>query len=365
MTATLLTVVGTRPNFVKVAPVLHAAARLGSLRCLVLHTGQHYDRELSDVFFEQLGMTRPDHHLETGSGTHGEQTAAVVVGVERVLLAERPDAVLVAGDVNSTMAAALAAVKLGIPVIHLEAGLRSHDWTMPEEVNRVVTDRVADLLLAPSADAVDNLRAEAIPHDRISLVGNTMIDSLLSLLETARATGTRDRMGLSDGGYVLVTLHRPSLVDQTVPLLQTLDVLAEIGRRTPVVLPVHPRTQARLDAAGYKPPAGLRLLEPLGYLEFIDLQAAAQLVVTDSGGIQEEASVLGVPCLTYRETTERPITVHLGTNRVIGTSPDALHRSCLEILSNGQPRRGSQIPLWDGNAGARSAEAIATFLTRL
>ena len=354
----ILAVVGARPNFVKMAPVVRA---LGE-RAQVLHTGQHYDHALSGSFLEQLGMPQPAFHLGVGSGSHAAQTAAVMVGVEEVLTDNEVDLLLVAGDVNSTMAAALAAVKLHVPVAHLEAGLRSGDWTMPEEVNRVVTDRVSDLLLCPSHDAPANLALEGIQGDHVVVVGNTMIDSLLRLLPVARERGALERLELAERGYVLATLHRPALVDDPAKLLPTLDALAAAAGDLPVVLPLHPRTRSRLEAAGYAAPAGLRLLEPLEYLDFIALEAGAAAVVTDSGGLQEETSALGVPCLTYRTTTERPVTCELGTNRLIGVDPDALRDALADVLASPPPAR-EPIPLWDGRAGERCAQAIESFVS--
>jgi UDP-N-acetylglucosamine 2-epimerase (non-hydrolysing) len=358
----VLIVVGARPNFVKVAPVVHAARELGAFDVPMIHTGQHYDAALSELPLQQLGMPRPDHHLEVGSGTHAEQTAAVMVGVERTLRDSRPDAILVAGDVNSTMGAAIAASKLGVRVIHLEAGLRSRDWSMPEEINRVITDRISDLLLCPSVDAVENLSEEGIAGDHVVVVGNTMIDSLATLLKAAQAESAVERLGLQPRRFVLVTLHRPSLVDDDELLARTLAVLAEVAGSLPVVMPVHPRTRNRLDRAGYLPPEGLLLMEPLGYLDFIGLESAARLVITDSGGVQEETSVLGVPCLTYRTTTERPITVSLGTNQLVGLEPDRLKMACRSVLVEPFPQAAPQIPLWDGNAGIRVVEEVATVL---
>jgi UDP-N-acetylglucosamine 2-epimerase (non-hydrolysing) len=358
----VLIVVGARPNFVKVAPVVHAARETGAFDVPIVHTGQHYDAALSELPLRELGMPTPDHHLEVGSGTHAEQTAAVMVGIERTLQAAPADAILVAGDVNSTMGAAIAASKLGVPVIHLEAGLRSGDWSMPEEINRVVTDRISDLLLCPSPDAAENLRGEGIDADRIAVVGNTMIDSLATLLEAAQAGGAVGRLGLDAGGFALVTLHRPSLVDDDELLARTLNVLGEVAESLPVLMPVHPRTRHRLDQAGYVAPEGLRLTEPLGYLDFIALESAARLVITDSGGVQEETSVLGVPCLTYRTTTERPITISEGTNRLVGLDPDQLQMACKSALVDTFPHSAPQIPLWDGNARFRVVDEVATFL---
>lgn len=358
----LLVVVGARPNFVKVAPVLTALAAVDAIRTRVLHTGQHYDRRMSGAFLDQLHFPEPDFNLGVGSGTHAEQTAAVLVGVERVLTEAAIDAVLVPGDVNSTLAAALAAAKLGRLVIHLESGLRSRDWTMPEEINRVLTDRLSDLLLCHSPEAVDNLRAEGIDEGRIAVVGNTMIDSLFALLPAARETGAVAGRGLQAGGYVLTTLHRPALVDDPVRLAEVLDALGAVAEKLPVIFPLHPRTKARLDDHGAAVPAGIRLLPPLEYLEFIDLEDSARLVITDSGGVQEETSALGVPCVTYRTTTERPVTVSLGTNELVGLDPEALRECCLARLAEPAKRVECSIPLWDGRAGERAAAAIATVM---
>ncbi len=360
----VLLVVGARPNFVKVAPVAHALRRRGEVETALLHTGQHYDRNLSDVFLDQLDLPPPDFHLGVGSGSHAEQTAGVLTGTECVLREHPFDAVLVAGDVNSTLAAALAAAKLGVAVIHLEAGLRSGDWSMPEEINRVLTDRLSDLLLCPSADVVGNLVAEGIPGDRIEVIGNTMIDSLFRLEHAATERRAVERLGLEPGKFVLVTLHRPMLVDDMELLSATLDVLGSVDKSLRVVFPVHPRTHATLD--GRRPLAcSIELLAPLDYLDFICLTRAARLVVTDSGGVQEETSALGVPCLTYRTSTERPITVAAGTNRLVGLDPGALRHACEEALSDPFPLEKPALPLWDGAAGDRAARAISRFLRGL
>lgn len=358
----LLVVIATRPNFVKVAPVWRALADAGVDRRL-LHTGQHYDHALSASLLKQLELPEPDVALGVGSGTHAEQTAGVLVGVERVLLETEHSGVLVAGDVNSTLAAALAACKIGVPVIHLEAGLRSGDWTMPEEVNRVLCDRLANLLLCPSEDAVGILAAEGVDQDRIVLVGNTMIDSLLHRAEPHHADSVRERFGVTDGGYVLATLHRPTVVDDPVRLVLAMEALEAISRRMPVLFPAHPRTLARLTATGWSPCETFRLLEPLTYTDFIGLEAGARVVITDSGGVQEETSALGVACLTYRTTTERPITIELGTNTLVGLDPDALLAAALEELDQPPRARQRPIPMWDGKAGPRAAAAIQRFLT--
>jgi UDP-N-acetylglucosamine 2-epimerase (non-hydrolysing) len=359
----VLAVVGARPNFVKAAPVIAALQVSGKAEVRLLHTGQHYDRALSGGFIERLGMREPDANLGVGSGTHAEQTAGVLTGVESDLLAHPADLVLVAGDVNSTMAAALAGSKLHVPVAHIESGLRSRDWGMPEEVNRVVTDRVSDLLLCTSADAVENLAAEGIAGDGVQLVGNTMIDSLLRLLEDVNRPVVLARNAVKSRGFVLVTLHRPALVDDPELLGPTMEVLAGIADSLPVVFPVHPRTRTRLEGTGFAGWGKVMLTPPLDYDEFIALEAEARLVITDSGGLQEETSVLGVPCLTYRSTTERPITVELGTNELIGVDPAALQEAAQRLLAADFPAEAPEIPLWDGQAGPRAAAAVEAFLS--
>jgi UDP-N-acetylglucosamine 2-epimerase (non-hydrolysing) len=354
----ILCVVGARPNFVKVAPVFHALNARPDVRARLLHTGQHYDHVLSDTFVEQLGLPTPAFHLGVGSGSHAEQTGAVMVGVERILKTETCDLILVPGDVNSTIAAALAAAKVGVPIAHLESGLRSRDWTMPEEINRVVTDRVSDLLLCHCDEAVENLAAEGITGDAVALVGNTLIDSLFRLQPAADATDALGRHAVERGRYVLVTLHRPALVDDDAALLAVLDVLARLAERRPVLFPVHPRTQARLTGLSRPEAAMLRLVDPLDYLEFIALEAGADLVITDSGGVQEETSALGVPCLTYRTTTERPVTMRLGTNQLVGLDPEALLTAATQVLDGGHAAPSEPIPLWDGHAGERAAHAL-------
>jgi UDP-N-acetylglucosamine 2-epimerase (non-hydrolysing) len=358
----IMCVVGARPNFVKMAPVVHALRAEPGVKVRICNTGQHYDRALAGSFIEHLDMPRPDHDLGVGSGTHARQTAAVLVGIEDLLLAQRPDAVVVAGDVNSTMGATLAAAKLGIPIVHLESGLRSGDWTMPEEINRVVTDRVSDLLLCHCSEAVDNLSAEGIAPEKVRLVGNTMIDSLFKLLPAARRGDALARHGLEPAGYILVTLHRPALVDDPEQLAAVAEVLAGFADHLPVVFPLHPRTRPRLHAAAPDALARLRVVEPLEYLDFIALQASARLVVTDSGGVQEETSALGIPCLTYRDNTERAITCELGTNRLVGLDPAELARAGAEELARTPLTAAHPIPMWDGRAGERAAEAILRFV---
>jgi len=336
----------------KAAPVLRALEARG-IEALLVHTGQHYDAEMSDVFLDQLGLPRPDVFLGVGSGTHAEQTARALVGVEGVLLDYRPALVVVPGDVNSTLAGALAAVKLQIPVAHLEAGLRSYDSAMPEEHNRVLTDHLASLLLVHSAGAIDNLAAEGIAGEHVRFVGNTMIDSLLAHVEAARAQEPWLRVGLEAGGYGLLTLHRPALVDDPELLRETAAALVELARHAPLVFPVHPRTRERLGSLELP---GVHLTAPLSYLDFLGLEAGAQFVLTDSGGVQEETSALGVPCFTLRDTTERPVTVELGTNTLLGLRPDRITE--IPALLR-MPRAVSEIPLWDGHAGERCADAVA------
>jgi len=348
----LLHVVGARPNFPKLAPV-HRAGKKAGLVQVVVHTGQHYDDALSNGFFRDLGITLPDVNLAVGSDTHAAQTARIMERLEPVLVDKRPDWVVVYGDVNSTMAAALVASKRGIRVAHVEAGLRSFDRTMPEEVNRIVTDRLADLLLTPSRDADAQLRSEGEPDDEIEFVGNVMIDSLLYALPAARATGFREKIGVN-GSAVVVTLHRPSNVDDAERLRVIASVLSEIALEREVVFPAHPRTQLRLKDAGLRMDR-VRMLEPVGYLEMLDLVDHAFAVITDSGGLQEETTVLGIPCLTVRPNTERPITITEGTNRLVPHPADLLM-----ALRNVSARSMAPRPEgWDGHAGERVIAALA------
>lgn len=357
----VLVVVGARPNFVKVAPVLHAL-RETSVEPRLLHTGQHYDYELCESFLELLDFPQPDFELGVGSASHAKQTADVMVGCEEVLRNDRFDAILVPGDVNSTLGASLAAAKEGCPVIHLEAGLRSRDWSMPEEINRVVTDRLSSLLLCHCDEAVRNLAAEGITSETVQMVGNTMIDSLLRLRDDERAQRTLERFSLEARRYVLVTLHRPSTVDHAQRLREVMEVLAELTLQIPVVFPVHPRTRANIERIKIRVPERLRLLESLDYLRFIDLESQARLVITDSGGVQEETSALFVPCITYRTTTERPVTISLGTNELVGVAPVELRAACARNLNGGARVPPGQIPLWDGEAGTRAAASIEAFV---
>jgi UDP-N-acetylglucosamine 2-epimerase (non-hydrolysing) len=358
-------VVGARPNFVKVAPVyqaLKAHAPQHDLR--LIHTGQHYDHELSDAFVADLSLPKPDAFLAVGSGTHGEQTARALVEVERLLIDSRPALVVVAGDVNSTLAAALAAAKLHIPIAHIEAGLRSFDLSMPEEHNRKLTDHLSAVLLTHSPSAVVNLEREGIAHDWVHLVGNTMVDSLLAHLDAARERRPWEKLGLEGGAYGLVTLHRAELVDDEDRLKPTVSKLLNLAEAFPLVFPVHPRTRERLEVFGLGErlqSGGITVVEPLGYLDFLGLESAARFVLTDSGGVQEETSALGVPCFTLRDSTERPITMDLGTNVLLGLSPERITGipPALEVARPPEP-----IPLWDGRAGRRAAEALVAFLER-
>jgi UDP-N-acetylglucosamine 2-epimerase (non-hydrolysing) len=360
----ILHVVGARPNFMKIAPVMRACARAGFAEQKLVHTGQHYDVSMSDVFFTDLGMPVPDIHLGVGSGSHAEQTAKVMVGFEKVCLDERPDLVVVAGDVNSTMACALDCAKLRIPCAHVEAGLRSFDLDMPEEVNRIVTDRLCEILLTPSADGDENLRREGTPEERIFLVGNVMIDTLRQHLPRARATGSTGRLGVEPGGYAVLTLHRPSNVDVPEVLGGLLGAIDTIQRELPVVFPIHPRTRKRFEDFGFQAQVaamtGLRLCEPLGYLEFLGLMSQAKLVLTDSGGLQEETTALGIPCLTLRENTERPVTISEGTNTLVGVDPERIVAEARAVLAG--RGKGGRIPaLWDGKASERVAEVFRTW----
>jgi UDP-N-acetylglucosamine 2-epimerase (non-hydrolysing) len=351
-------IAGARPNFMKIAPIVEAiresAGRGSGLGFRLVHTGQHYDQAMSGSFFEQLGIPEPDEKLETGSGTQAEQTGKIMVAYERAVLRARPDLCLVVGDVNSTMACAIVARKLGVPVAHVEAGIRSGDWSMPEEVNRVVTDSISNWFFTTSESAGVNLRAAGVGEDRIFFVGNTMIDTLLRQLPRVRpAEGFGDLPGR---GYWVVTLHRPANVDDPAKLVVLLRTIASSAGGLPVIFPVHPRTAKILEASGESFP-GIRQVDPLGYLEFIHLVRGAVAVVTDSGGITEEATVLGIPCLTLRDSTERPETVTVGTNELIGTDPAAVPPAMCRVLS-GEWKKGTVPENWDGKAAERIVEIL-------
>ena len=346
----------------KIAPVIEEMRRRASkIEPLLVHTGQHYDDAMSDSFFEDLESPRPDINLGVGSASHAEQTARIMIAFEKVLQQQRPDWVVVVGDVNSTMAATLVASKMLVRVAHIEAGLRSRDRTMPEEINRLVTDALADLLLTPSRDADENLLREGIQPGKIRFVGNVMIDTLFRNIERARNSNSLERFALEPHGFCAMTLHRPSNVDDRQTLAGILDALDEIQRRLPIVFPVHPRTRARLEEFGLMETArkqrSLMLTEPLGYLDFLQLYSNSRLVLTDSGGIQEETTALGIPCLTLRHNTERPITVSEGTNHIVGNDPETIKREAITALDH--PATSKRVPeLWDGHAARRIVDAI-------
>jgi UDP-N-acetylglucosamine 2-epimerase (non-hydrolysing) len=353
----ILSVVGARPNFVKTAPVVaELRRRMPDERHVLVHTGQHYDRMMSDIFLDELGVPEPDYMLGVGSGSHAVQTARVMERIEPVIAEEQPDVVLVPGDVNSTLAAALVAAKLQVPIAHLESGLRSFDRSMPEEVNRIVADEFAEFLFLHSQEAIDNLRREGIADERMHFVGNTMIDSLVAVEPRFRAVEAANGLGMTPGDYVLVTLHRPALVDG--PLLpKVLDRLGEIAAEVPVLFPVHPRTRKAMEGLDLAP--GIELIDPVGYLDFLSLEADARAVLTDSGGVQEETTYLGVPCFTLRDNTERPVTVRLGTNTLLGLDPDRI-ADVLPALDSVPPELLERPPKWDGRAAERVVEAFAS-----
>ena len=371
----VICVVGARPNFMKMAPILRAfAANVPAIPSLLIHTGQHYDKDMNDKLFEDLRLPRPDINLEVGSGSHAVQTAEVMRRFEPVIDSHKPSCVLVVGDVNSTLACALVAVKKGIPAVHVEAGLRSYDRKMPEEINRVLTDQIADLLYTTERSAKANLVREGIDVERIRFVGNVMIDSLLHNREFARppsdviaAAGHEPKMIASSDGYGVITLHRPSNVDNRENLVQLLGVLSDISRQLPLVFAMHPRTRANIERFGLQhllENSRLIVLPPQGYLEMVGLMAGARIVLTDSGGLQEETTALGVPCLTLRENTERPITVEQGTNTMVGRNIEAIRREAAEILA-GRGKQGRVPELWDGRTAERIANDLAAWLVEM
>ena len=362
-------VAGARPNFMKVAPLFHAlsgrkesARKAGiDLRVSIVHTGQHYDPNMSDIFFRELGMPAPDRHLDVGSGSHAEQTAKIMVAFEKVLLADRPDLVVVVGDVNSTVACSLTAKKLGIRVAHVEAGLRSFDTGMPEEINRKLTDAISDLLFVTEESGARNLRNEGVPKERVFLVGNVMIDTLrrnLSRIEDGNFAPSPPVAAFFNGKkrYGVLTLHRPSNVDTREALSPVWGALSEVARQLPILFPVHPRTRARIESFGLSG-NGIAMIDPVGYLDMLYAVKGAAIVLTDSGGLQEETTALGVHCVTIRENTERPVTVEQGTNYLVGTDPAAILAASAEILS-GRGKKGSVPPLWDGHAAERIADIL-------
>jgi UDP-N-acetylglucosamine 2-epimerase (non-hydrolysing) len=354
-------VVGARPNFMKIAPLIHHMNETGGCSQVLVHTGQHYDEAMSQVFFDELEIPRPDINLAVGSGSHAWQTAQVMMGFEPIVLEHKPDWVCVPGDVNSTVACALVCSKLGIKVAHIEAGLRSFDRTMPEEINRIITDQLSDLLFTPSRDGDENLRAEGVPEEKIRLVGNIMIDTLVRLLPKAESRWARlqDKFGLRE--YVLATLHRPSNVDHEGTLHEILHALVTVSKRIPVLFPVHPRTRQRIAQMGFAASTNsLRLIEPLGYLDFLALQAHATVVMTDSGGVQEETTYLGIPCLTLRPNTERPVTITHGTNKLVASEREAIIAAADQALGRVTQGRPFSVPeLWDGRTAERITDVLA------
>jgi len=365
MSLRIVNVVGARPNLIKIAPIMEAYARQGSVDPILIHTGQHYDASMSDLFFRQLGITEPQVNLEVGSGKHGQQTAAIMQAFGPVLESEKPDAVVVVGDVNGTMACGLVAAKMNIPVAHVEAGLRSFDMEMPEEINRVVTDVISDILFCTEESGVRNLEREGIDRNRIHFVGNVMIDALLQHRERANRSTILQDLGLSGKDYALVTLHRPSNVDDPATLSDILRALKHVGRTLPIVFPVHPRTRRSLERFGLlnqlEADSQLRVLEPLGYLDFLKLTADARIVLTDSGGIQEETTILGVPCLTLRHNTERPVTIEMGINRLVGNDPAVIVEAFNETMAS-RPGPPVTPPLWDGKAADRIVDVLVRSL---
>jgi UDP-N-acetylglucosamine 2-epimerase (non-hydrolysing) len=360
----VIIVAGARPNFMKVAPIVDAMKRRDTdFQPLLVHTGQHYDAAMSEAFFRDLEMPEPDVYLGVGSGSHAQQTSSIMQAFEPVVVKEQPDWVVVVGDVNSTLACALVSVKLGVKVAHVEAGLRSRDRTMPEEINRLLTDQIADLLLTPSRDADQNLVAEGIPAERIRFVGNVMIDSLLTQLDRARQSTARADLGLADKEYAVLTLHRPSNVDDPAAFVRVIDALEEISRRLPIVFPAHPRTRKMIDELGLTDRVekikDLLVIDPVGYRDFLQLLSGARLVLTDSGGIQEETTMLGIPCITLRENTERPITVEMGTNTIAGTNPANIVEAALRALDQAPNKSAARVPpLWDGRTADRILDGL-------
>lgn len=366
----IINIVGARPNFMKIAPLMAEYRKFPAIEALLVHTGQHYDEKMSHLFFDQLEIPKPDVNLEVGSASQAVQTAEIIKRFEPVVQEYQPDLVLVVGDVNSTIACALVAVKLGVKIAHVEAGLRSFDRRMPEEINRLLTDAISDYLFVSEPSGVENLRREGIPDEKVFFVGNVMIDTLRRNLAKAEKSLILEGLGLSDKSYAVITLHRPANVDDHLILQNFLQVLTEIGRQIPVIFPVHPRTRATLAqcqdfgnareldrAHGIASQRGVFLIEPLGYLDFLKLMANARIVLTDSGGIQEETTILKVPCLTFRDNTERPITVEVGTNTVVGTNPEAILTAFQRTMTNS--RKPSAIPeLWDGSAASRIVKIL-------
>ena len=361
----IILVAGARPNFMKIAPLMEAFGKRDDVQTILVHTGQHYDEKMSDLFFRELGIPEPDVNLGVGSATHAVQTAEIMRAFEPIVVNEKPDLVLVVGDVNSTIACGLVAVKLGVKLAHVEAGLRSGDREMPEEINRILTDSISDMLFCTEPSGIENLKREGVPDERVFLVGNVMIDTLHKNRSKAEASQVLERLDLKSGSYALLTLHRPSNVDDPEVLSSLLGVLDTIQRDVPILFPMHPRTRNRIQQFGLadrvEQMTGLRCIEPVGYLDFLKLMANARLMLTDSGGIQEETTILNVPCLTLRENTERPITCTAGTNVIVGVDPDAILAATQRVLGVDAPT-DIEIPLWDGQASER---IVALILDRL
>ncbi len=358
----IINIVGARPNFMKIAPLMDAYKNVPAIEPLLVHTGQHYDERMSDLFFRQLGIPEPDMNLGIGSASHAVQTAEIMKAFEPIVLEHKPHAVLVVGDVNSTIACGMVAVKLGVKLIHVEAGLRSRDRGMPEEINRMLTDSISDLLLCSEQSGVDNLLAEGVAPERVHLVGNVMIDTLMKNRDKAEESKILDELGLEPGGYAALTLHRPSNVDNEEVLGSLLDAFDVIQKQMPIIFPIHPRTRKNLEsgslAGRVKDMKNLRLIDPAGYLDFLKLMASAKLVLTDSGGIQEETTILQVPCLTLRQNTERPVTNEIGSNQIVGVkTADIL--AAYEQIQSGKARKPQTPPLWDGHAAERIAALLA------
>jgi UDP-N-acetylglucosamine 2-epimerase (non-hydrolysing) len=358
----VINVCGARPNFMKIAPLMEAYRAEPSVQPLLVHTGQHYDEKMSRLFFDELEIPRPDINLEVGSGSHAQQTARIVERFEPVVLEHKPDAIVVVGDVNSTIACALVAAKLGVGVFHVEAGLRSFDRTMPEEINRVLTDAISDMLFVSEPSGIENLRREGLPADRMHMVGNVMIDTLEKHRHKAEASRILETLGVTAGKYCVVTMHRPANVDDPAVLGRLVGVFEEVNRDLDIVFPIHPRTRKNIETSGlaadFARLGRLKLIEPQGSLDFLKLTANAAVVLTDSGGIQEETTILGVPCLTLRENTERPVTITQGTNRLVGMDPDRILTAYREIRSGGV-RPAARPEGWDGKAAQRIARLIA------
>jgi UDP-N-acetylglucosamine 2-epimerase (non-hydrolysing) len=361
----VLNIVGARPNFMKIAPIYAEMKRRDSeFLPMIVHTGQHYDAAMSDSFFIDLGMPKPDVHLNVGSASHAVQTAKIMMEFEPIVLEHNPDWVLVVGDVNSTIACTLVCAKLGIKVAHVEAGLRSFDRTMPEEINRILTDSISDLLLTPSPDGNENLKKEGIADEKVKLVGNVMIDSLLRNLKIAESSNIRETLDLTENKYAVMTLHRPSNVDDKETFSGLLEALLEISEKLPIIFPAHPRTRGKIEEFGFSEQvenSNIKLIEPLGYLDFMRLYSGAKLVLTDSGGLQEETTALGIPCLTLRENTERPITIEMGTNILVGTNPNKIKQNAFEILENKSKIDAKIPPLWDGKTAERICNELLNY----